>query len=68
MNKRFLHNLKMLRMRAGLTQYKLSNDLNLGFKTYRNIEYGNQEPKIKHLVLFAEYFKVSIDDLIFSEL
>ena len=63
----FQHNLKMLSMRAGVTQYRIAKDLDINAQTYRNIEYGQQKPNIDHLIKLSQYFSISIDDLILSK-
>lgn len=69
MNK-FPERLKYLRRLHGLTQKKLSNDIQKIFgypiakSTISQYENGNREPNIDTLVYFAQYFNCSIDYLI----
>lgn len=69
MNK-FSDRLKLLRATNGLTQEKLSNDINEIFgypiakATISQYENGNREPNITMLINLAQYFDCSIDYLV----
>ena len=56
--------LKQLRQERGLTQQQLADDLGLNSVTYLRYEKGQREPSIDLLIIFAEYFDVSIDFLV----
>ena len=56
--------LKQLRQERGLTQQHLADDLGLNSVTYLRYEKGQREPSIDLLIVFAEYFDVSIDFLV----
>ena len=56
--------LKQLRQERGLTQQQLADDLGLNSVTYLRYEKGQREPSIDLLIVFAEYFDVSIDFLV----
>lgn len=64
----FRRNLRLLRNNTTLSAEALGKDL--GFKKYHRIvdlEYGRAtEPKIDEVKKIAEYFKISIDDLLFK--
>lgn len=56
--------LKQLRQERGLTQQQLADALGLNSVTYLRYEKGQREPSIDLLIVFAEYFDVSIDFLV----
>jgi|LGVE01.1.fsa_nt_gb DNA-binding XRE family transcriptional regulator len=56
-------NLKDLRIRKDLTQLELAEELKVSHQTISNRENG-QVPPLKELIKIAEFFKVSIDDLL----
>jgi len=57
-------NLKFLRKKSGKTQDALSSEVNIGRTTIANYEAGISEPNVDTLLLFANYFGVSLDDLL----
>ena len=56
--------LKELRKKRNLSQVKLSMDLNMNQNTISRYENGVREADYKTLILFADYFNVSIDYLL----
>lgn len=56
--------LKELRQARHITQLKLALDLNMSQNTISRYESGEREPGIAELILFADYFHVSIDYLV----
>lgn len=57
-------NLKYLRKKSGKTQDALSAELKIGRTTIANYESGISEPNVETLVVFANYFGISLDDLL----
>ncbi len=57
-------NLKYLRKKSGKTQDALSAELKIGRTTIANYESGISEPNVETLVIFANYFGISLDDLL----
>lgn len=57
-------NLKKLRNRLGLTQDQVSTDLQMNRATYAHYETGRREPDIETLKLLANYYKVTTDYLL----
>ncbi|MBQ9605502.1 MAG: helix-turn-helix transcriptional regulator [Firmicutes bacterium] len=55
--------LKELRTRKKLTQIRLSIDLNMNQNTLSRYENGAREADYRTLVMFADYFNVSLDYL-----
>ncbi len=58
--------IKGLRIKNGLTQEKLADDMNITDVHLRRIESGTRAIPMKRLIKFAEYFHVSLDYLIFG--
>ena len=56
--------LKELRRSRGISQVKLAMDLNMGQNTISRYENEIHEADYETLVLFADYFNVSIDYLL----
>ncbi|MFT3985334.1 MAG: helix-turn-helix transcriptional regulator [Lachnospiraceae bacterium] len=52
-----------LRQKHYLTQRQLCEDLNISRANYSYFENGRRVPDINTLLLFAQYYKVSLDDL-----
>ena len=57
-------NLKYLRKRSGKTQDALSAEIKIGRTTIANYESGISEPNVETLLAFANYFGISLDDLL----
>ena len=56
--------LKELRKQKGITQIKLATDLNLSQNSISRYEQGVREADYKTLIMFADYFNVSVDYLL----
>lgn len=56
--------LKQLRIQKGISQLKLSMDLGLSQNSISRYERGVREADYQTLILFADYFNVSIDYLL----
>lgn len=61
-------NLKYLRKKKGLTQFKLRSNLGVTRSTWSNYENGLTTPSIEHLIKFSNFFGISLDDLIVQDL
>ena len=59
-----LMRLREIRKSRNISQLKLAMDLNLSQNTISRYETGEREPGIAELILFSDYFKVSIDYLL----
>ena len=57
-------NLKLLRKRKKLSQEEVANNLSLTRSSYSGYENGVAQPNIESLILFSDFYKVSIDDLV----
>ncbi len=56
--------LKELRKKKRITQLKLSMDLNMSQNSISRYENGKREADYTTLILFADYFNVSVDYLL----
>ena len=57
-------NLKLLRKRKKFSQEEVAKNLNLTRSSYSGYENGVAQPNIESLILFSDFYKVSIDDLV----
>lgn len=60
----FIFRLKALRKQKGLTQIRLAIELNMNQNTLSRYENELRQADYKTLILFADYFGVSIDYLL----
>ena len=60
----FCENLKNLRKLHKIDQAKLSKELNVSSKTVSHWETGYTEPSIAQLIMLANFFDVSLDELV----
>lgn len=60
----FTENLKLFRRAKELSQNKLADILNISAKTVSHWETGYTEPSIAQLILLADLFDTSIDELV----
>ena len=63
----FPENLKLLRRAKGISQAQLASTLNTSLKSVSHWETGYTEPSIAQLVSLADYFDVSLDELLGRE-
>lgn len=61
-------NLKYLRERKGLSQREFSAHLGLSRAMVGNWETGERKPEIEMIIRLAEYFGVTLDDLVLRDL
>ena len=61
-------NLKFLRKRRKKTQDDVAFALQIKRSTLNGYENGIGEPKLERLIILANYFRISIDDLVRIEL
>lgn len=64
----FKENLKKIRKKEGLSQESLGKILNLTRDTIASLENGRMKPSFETLINIRNYFKISLDDLIFNEI
>ena len=64
----FGRKLEQLRREKGVSQQNLVNDLAIGSQaTYSSWETGRTAPNIDYLIKLADYFSITLDDLIRKE-
>ena len=61
-------NLSFLRETRALTQQEIAKEVCFSQKVVSAYERGVREPSLKNLIKIAEYFSVSIDDLLLKDL
>jgi transcriptional regulator with XRE-family HTH domain len=61
-------NLRILRKRKGLSQTQLAEKANITRSRLAAYESKNVEPRMEILIFMANFFEVSLDDLIISDL
>ena len=62
--KNFCDNLKTLRKAKKIPQKKIAEHLGVALRTYQSYEYGEREPNIMGLKMIADYFDVTLDELL----
>ena len=60
---KFNERLKELRKQSPLTQKDIADRLNISVSAYQNYEQGKNEPNIEKLIILANLFDVTLDDL-----
>ena len=64
---RFCERLRYLRESKGLTQKDIANGIDIGLHTYQRYEYGEREPQLSTLVALADFYDLSLDELVGRE-
>jgi len=64
MKNNFRHNLKSLREGAGITQPELAKKAGVSKAVISHWENGLREPGMTSLILLADCFEISIDELV----
>lgn len=60
----FSENLKMLRKEQKIGQQELAEKINVSAKTVSHWETGYTEPSINQLILLANFFEITIDEMV----
>ena len=63
----FSQNLLELRKERGLRQQELADALGISLRAYRYYESGEREPQVSLLVRMADFFDLSLDELVGRE-
>ena len=61
---KFYLNVKKLVERSGKTYRELSEETGLGVASWHSYVNGHSDPKTSIVIKIADYFKVTVDDLI----
>ena len=56
--------LRSLRRARGLSQKELTKKLSVSLRAYKNWEEDISDPELKNLIIIADYFHITIDDLL----
>jgi len=64
----FAQNLKSLRLEKNLTQPELAQALHVSKGMISFWENGKYEPTATNIIIIAEFFNISIDDLLLTKL
>lgn len=60
----FHENLLKLRQEKGLTQQEVADGSNLSLRGYQNYERGLREPSLSTLIALADFYDISLDELV----
>ena len=60
----FPEHLLLLRRAHGLKQTELAEKIGLSWKGYQNYELGLREPKLSTLIALADFYGITIDELV----
>ena len=60
----FREKLVQLRNEKGILQKDLVKKLGLNLHTYQRFEYGLQEPRMSTLIALADFYGLSLDELV----
>lgn len=60
----FCEHLRCLRESRGLKQKDIAGKIDVGLHTYQRYEYGEREPQLSTLVALADFYDMSLDELV----
>ena len=60
----FTEHLLYLRKSHGLTQTELAEKIGVSWRGYQNYELGLREPKISVVIALADFYNLSLDELV----
>lgn len=60
----FSEHLLLLRRSHGLKQAELAEKIGISWRGYQNYELGLREPKLSTLVALADFYGITMDDLV----
>lgn len=63
----FSEYLKFLRENRAITQKEMAEKLGISLHGYQNFEYGLQEPRMSTLIALADFYDISLDELVCRE-
>ena len=63
--KKIGNTLKDIRLSHNKDTNDISKDLNIKISRLLSIENGNKSPNLKELIMFANYYSVKIDSIVF---
>ena len=63
----FSEHLLNLRTEHGFLQKEVAKAINVSILTYQRYEYGEREPHLSTLVALADFYELSLDELVCRE-
>lgn len=60
----FAEHLLQLRIEKGLTQPEAAASVGMSLRGYQNYEHGLREPKMSALIALADFYDISLDELV----
>lgn len=63
----FCEHLRYLRESRGLKQKDVAQKIDIGVHTYQRYEYGQREPPLSTLIALADFYDLSLDELVCRE-
>ena len=60
-------NLVELRLKRKLTQAAVAKEVEIDTRSYQNYEYGKRTPPLNTLIALADFYGVSLDELVGRE-
>lgn len=64
----FPEHLSVLRKQVGLSQKELAEKIGISWRGYQNYELGVREPQLSTLVALADFYGLSLDELVCHQL
>ena len=63
----FAEHLLFLRKKRGLKQTDIAEKIGISFRAYQTYERGEREPQLSTLIALADYYGLSLDELVCRE-
>ena len=63
----FSEHLSKLRAEKKLTQKEVAAEVGISWRAYQNYERGVQEPTLSTLIALADFYRISLDELVCRE-
>lgn len=60
----FSEHIIKLRIERGVLQREIAKAIGVSVLTYQRYEYGEREPRISQLIAIADYYDMSLDELV----
>ena len=63
----FQEHILELRITRGVLQKEIADAIGVSLQTYQRYEYGTREPRISKLIALADFYDMSLDELVCRE-
>lgn len=60
----FSEHIAFLREKKSVSQKEIAKTLGISVHAYQRFEYGEQEPRMSVLIALAEFYNISLDELV----